>query len=214
MLETLCAFGCQVQVSQILSTFAEEAGAEEALHPMFCHSRFRELDDESVVALAEWLLAGGQEIFSRLWRNRVAVRQNVIFRRVRVLRVGVRQGRVVSHQRAVARIAFEALAGREMLVGGTPVRDIRTFAIDRVSEQLDGSHMVARQQHPTRFFDSVLDERQRYQGAALLRKRTAGLLLSVVRVEVDVPAGLRHPVTGYFEQEEASSVGVDDINKL
>lgn len=161
MLESLGAFGCQVQVSQILSTFAKEAGAEEALHPMFGHPWFRQFDDKPVVPLAERLLSGGEEIFPRLWCNRIAVRQNVVLRRVRVLRVRVRQGRMVAHQRAITRIAFEALAGREVLVGGTPMSHVRTFAIDRVSEQLDGSHVVARQQHSTRFFDSILDQCQR-----------------------------------------------------
>lgn len=121
---------------------------------------------------------------------------------------------MIPHQSAVLIAALEAAAGQKLLVRRTPMRHILAFAVDAVDEQLDGAHMVARQQHARRLLDAVLDQRQRHYGAALLRQRAARLLFAVVRIEIDVTARLRHPVAGYFEQEEVAAVRVYDVHEL
>lgn len=106
------------------------------------------------------IFAGGQKVFAGLRSDGETIGQNVVLRCVRVLAVGVRHCRVVAHQSAISGVASEALAGCEMLVRRAAVGDVRTFAVDRIGEQLDRPNVVARQQHPTRLLDAFLDQRQ------------------------------------------------------
>lgn len=72
------------------------------------------------------------------------------------------------------------------------VRYVRTLGVDGVCEELDGSHVIARQQDATRLFQALLHQGQ---GHRVLRYVTAGLFFTIVRVEVYVTAWLGHAVT-------------------
>lgn len=132
---------------------------ESNAHPLLSHSRFCQFNDKSVVTLTQRLLSRCQVVLSWLRRHGEAVRQDVVLRSVRVLRVRIRKRRVVAHESAITRVAAEAFPGREVLVWRASMGYVRTLAVYRVREEFDGPHMVAREKHSTRLFDAVLDQR-------------------------------------------------------
>lgn len=142
-----------------------------------------------------------------------AVRLDLILRDTAVARLQ-RNRRMIAHQSAILVGALETTAGQKLLIRRTPMGHILAFAIDAVDEQLNRTHMIARQQHARRLLDAVFDQRERHNRGALLRQRTARLLLAVVRIEVDVAARFGHAVAGYFEHEEIPTVRVDDVDEF
>lgn len=121
---------------------------------------------------------------------------------------------MITHQRAITRIASETFSSRKVLIARTAMSYIRALAIDRVGEKFYRSHVITSEKHTTRLLDAILDESQWNQSAALLTQSASWLLFSVIWVEIDVPTSLRHSITGDFKKEETSRIGVNDVDEL
>lgn len=105
--------------------------------------------------------------------------------------------RVIAHHaaaQAVVALAGETLAAKETRVTAAFVSDVLALRVYALDEELYSPDVVARHQYPGGFLEALPDERQRERGCRLAQIRAAGLLLSVVRVEVEVPARLAHAV--------------------
>jgi hypothetical protein len=78
-----------------------------------------------------------------------------------------------------------------MLIGRTPMRNIGALGVDRLSEEFDGTDMVASDEDSACLFYSFLDEGE-WKGR--LGEIAAWLLLAVVRIEVQMATRFTHSI--------------------
>jgi len=96
---------------------------------------------------------------------------------------------------AVVAPAGEALAPQKARVARTLVRHVLAFGVDALDEELERAHVVAGDQDARGLLETLLYQGERQRRRRLAQIRAAGLFLAVVRVKIQMPARLTHPVS-------------------
>lgn len=116
-------------------------------------------------------------------------------------------------QAAVA-LAREALALHEAAVTRALVGHVGAATVDALGEELDGPHVIAGDQNPRGLLQPLANQGEGQRGRGLAQIGAARLLLAVVRVKVEVAAGLAHAVARQAQEENGLAVGVYDVDQL